>query len=105
MAGRARNRRAPSTSRLEAFPDLASLREGFEAEARNWWTLLSRLSPADIDADIELADGRGVRWPRPRWRILMHVLLHGMQHHADVARLLTDKGQSPGDIDFLFFEG
>ena len=40
----------------------------------------------------------------PRWRILSHVVLHGMQHSAEIAELLTLKGQSPGDIDFIFYD-
>jgi uncharacterized damage-inducible protein DinB len=94
----------PTPLASEAFPDLASLRAGFETEAARWREMLGRMSPAEIEGSLELADGRGVRLPRLRWRILMHVLLHGMQHHSDIARLLTDKGQSPGDIDFLFFQ-
>jgi uncharacterized damage-inducible protein DinB len=35
------------------------------------------------------------------WKTLQHVILHGMQHHAEICRLLTNAGQSPGDIDFL----
>jgi len=36
---------------------------------------------------------------------LQHLILHGMQHHTEIAQLLTLKGQSPGDIDFIFYEG
>jgi uncharacterized damage-inducible protein DinB len=39
-----------------------------------------------------------------RWRILQHLVLHGMQHHTEIAHGLTVKGHSPGDIDFIFFE-
>jgi uncharacterized damage-inducible protein DinB len=37
------------------------------------------------------------------WKTLQHVILHGMQHLAEVCRLLTNAGQSPGDIDFLSY--
>jgi uncharacterized damage-inducible protein DinB len=40
----------------------------------------------------------------PRWRIFQHLVLHGMQHHTELAQLLTAKGQSPGDIDFVFYD-
>ena len=40
----------------------------------------------------------------PLWRVLQHLILHGMQHHAELAQLLTAKGQSPGNLDFIFFQ-
>jgi uncharacterized damage-inducible protein DinB len=42
-------------------------------------------------------------WTFPRWRVLQHLALHGMQHATEIAQLLTVKGQSPGDIDFIFY--
>jgi uncharacterized damage-inducible protein DinB len=38
-----------------------------------------------------------------RWRVVLHLALHGMQHHAELSQLLTDYGHSPDDIDFIFF--
>ena len=32
-----------------------------------------------------------------------HVVLHGMQHRSEAAVVLTELGQSPGDIDFLTY--
>lgn len=85
------------------YPDLDSLRQGFESEKQAWQELLENLSEGDIQADIELTNWRGEPFVFPRWRILQHVVLHGMQHHAELAQLLTTKGQSPGNIDFLFY--
>jgi hypothetical protein len=31
------------------------------------------------------------------------VLFHGMQHHAEIAHILSEKGQVVGDIDFFFY--
>ena len=37
----------------------------------------------------------------PRWVILAHVVNHGTQHRAELARYLTERGTSPGDFDLL----
>jgi uncharacterized damage-inducible protein DinB len=35
--------------------------------------------------------------------ILNHVVLHGMQHRAEVALMLTDFGFSPGNLDYSLY--
>lgn len=87
----------------EDFPNLASLQVGFEQEQLAWQTLLDSLSGAEIEGVISLTSLAGQTYPIPRWRVLQHLILHGMQHHTELAQLLTAKGQSPGDIDFIFF--
>ncbi len=37
------------------------------------------------------------------WQMMVHVILHGMQHRSEVAAVLTQFGQSPGDLDTLGF--
>lgn len=37
----------------------------------------------------------------PRWLILAHVVNHGTQHRSELARYLTERGYSPGDLDLL----
>ena len=34
---------------------------------------------------------------------IMHVLLHGAQHRAEAAVLLSDFGRSPGELDYIDF--
>lgn len=85
------------------YPDLASIQVEAAGEQAAWEGLLESLSAAEIESEMSLTDRRGREWNMPRWRILLHVALHGMQHHAELAQLLTAAGQSPGDIDFIFY--
>ena len=89
----------------ETYPDLAALQAAFAEEETAWSNFLDDLSPVEIEATVELTTRRNTQFAAPRWRILQHVLFHGMQHHTELAQLLTAKGHSPGDIDFLFFTG
>ncbi len=92
-----------SSLRQEDFPDLTSLQIGFEREHLAWHALLDSLGAEEIEGNIDLTTWRGDMMTFPRWRILQHVILHGMQHHSELAQMLTAKGQSPGNIDFFFF--
>ncbi len=95
--------RQPSPLRQEDYPNLESLQMGFASEQLAWEGLLNQLGPEEIESSVDLTNLRGDTFTFPRWRILQHLILHGMQHHAELAQLLTTKGPSPGDIDFLFF--
>jgi uncharacterized damage-inducible protein DinB len=87
----------------EEFPDLAALRAGLAAEQAAWQALVDGLTDEQSAGDVELINWRGDRLTMPRWRILQHLVLHGMQHHAELAERLTAAGQPPGDIDFIFY--
>ena len=89
----------------ETYPDLAALQAAFAEETAAWDAFLEELSAGEIEDMIELTSLRNTQFTAPRWRILQHILFHGMQHHTELAQLLTAKGHSPGDIDFLFFRG
>jgi uncharacterized damage-inducible protein DinB len=84
-------------------PDLAAVCQGFAEEQAGWDALLERLTSDEIESpfDVQMRDGSVAKIPR--WHLMQQVILHGMQHHAELARLLTEHGQSPGDFDFLFF--
>jgi uncharacterized damage-inducible protein DinB len=93
-----------SPFKAEDFPTFESLQTGFKQEHAAWQALLDRLSDEEIEGDVRLTTRSGEIVDIPRWRILHHLVLHGMQHHAELAHLLTLKGHSPGDIDFIFYQ-
>lgn len=84
--------------------DLSTLQSAFADEQAAWQALLQRWSAAEIEGNVKLTNARGQTATIPLWRVLQHLVLHGMQHHTEIAQLLTAKGESPGDIDFIFFE-
>ena len=93
----------PQSLRREDHMELADLREGFEGEKAAWEQFLANLDDALIGEDIEPQSRPGRVFSFGRWKVLHHVLLHGMQHHAEIAQQLTQAGESPGDIDFIFY--
>jgi uncharacterized damage-inducible protein DinB len=90
--------------RAESYPDLAAIRAGLVEEQQAWLAMLDGLSPDQIEGDVNLTNYRGESSDTPRWLVLQHIVLHSMQHHADLAQLLTARGQSPGDIDLIFYD-
>jgi len=90
---------------LENFPDLYAIRTRWEGEQQAMLAYLSGLSPNEIEGDIQLTDRRGEVHRFRLWRVLVHVVLHAMQHHSEAAALLTRYGHSPGDLDFIFYNG
>jgi len=92
-----------SSLNRDDYPDLESLKLGFDREQTAWQAYLGSLSEEQIRSEIKLKRANGEERTFLLWRILQHVVFHGMQHHAEIAQILTEKGQSPGNIDFIFF--
>jgi uncharacterized damage-inducible protein DinB len=83
--------------------DLPALRGLAREENLAWSRFLDELEADTMQAEAEFSAGPGQVMRIPRWRVLHHVILHGMQHHAEAAQILTRHGSSPGDLDFIFF--
>jgi uncharacterized damage-inducible protein DinB len=79
------------------FPSVAAVAEHWrrdEKEMRDW---LDGLTDKELSSPAK-ADGLG---DFPLWFYLMHVVSHGIQQLSDAATLLSESGQSPGDLEFL----
>jgi uncharacterized damage-inducible protein DinB len=74
-----------------------------EVERDGWHALLATFDDVSVFGTIQ----RQTPWGAlelPIWQTLQHVILHGMQHLTELARMLTDAGQAPGEIDFLLYK-
>jgi uncharacterized damage-inducible protein DinB len=64
---------------------------------------VAQLTDADLTEPRALRDQQGDTIHETRWHMLMHLLFHSAQHRSEAAILLTRYGQSPGDLDFIFY--
>ncbi len=93
----------PSGLKAVDFPDPSTLIVGFKDERLAWERYLQALTDEQISGEFTITTRPGHEVTFELWRILQHLILHGMQHHSEIAKILTDNGRSPGDIDFIFW--
>lgn len=93
----------PAPLSVEEYEDLAALRRALEQEQSAWSELLANMDDKQVGEEVTLQARPGRTYTFGRWKVFYHVLLHGMQHHAEIADALTHAGHSPGNIDFIFY--
>ena len=96
---------SPSVMLQEAdFPSLASIVSRWQEEEKVMRAYLKLLTDDDLNKTISYTTASGQKsYQQKLSDILCHVVLHGMQHRSEMAAMLTNFGQSPGDIDFIIF--
>ena len=85
------------------FPTVASLEARWREEENATRTYLNRLSDGDMISHLRYTSSSGEPRDRILWHCLLHLVNHGTQHRSEAAALLTEYGQSPGDLDFVVF--
>jgi uncharacterized damage-inducible protein DinB len=85
------------------IPSLAELHSRWQAEEAALRAYLGGLSDADLERIVRYEIEGGVVRERVLWHCLVHVVNHGTQHRSEAAILLTNYGQSPGDLDFTVY--
>jgi len=82
------------------FPDLTTIRSFWDEEHARLLTYAGSLDEASM-AEVLSWDQDGQQWSAPRWAVIAHIVNHGSQHRAEMARYLTECGHSPGDLDLI----
>ena len=67
-------------------------------------TFVEQLTEAELESVLDYRDSKGNPYSRPLWQLMAHVVNHGTQHRSETAMALTACEQSPGDIDYVYFE-
>ena len=88
---------------VDEFPDLKSIQTRWDIEQYDMQAYLNSLTDENLQGVISYDIDDGTTRNRVLWHCLFHVVNHGMQHRSECAAMLTDFGQSPGDLDFVVF--
>lgn len=88
---------------IKDFPTQAALQERWVQEEHEMRAYLAGLRDEDLVARFKYTNSAGEPRSRILWHCLLHVVNHGTQHRGEAAALLTEYGQSPGDLDFTLF--
>lgn len=86
----------------EDIAGIDALTAMLEVEQKGWHELVATLDETKLFETFERESPWGMQ-TYTMWITLQHVILHSVQHLAELARMLTDAGHSPGDMDFLWF--
>ncbi|MGD9895363.1 MAG: DinB family protein [Dehalococcoidia bacterium] len=95
---------SPSMPNTGDIPDVDSLRQLWHEEAAAFREYLMTLDDGALEETVQFRRLSGeLSDPIARWVVVTQLVTHGTQHRSEAATLLTSYGQSPGDLDFLFF--
>jgi uncharacterized damage-inducible protein DinB len=85
------------------FPALDALQERWQVEQQAMRDYLGTLTDEQLNGTFRYIILGGIVRERVLWHCLLHAVNHGTQHRSEAAALLTNYGQSPGDLDFTLF--
>jgi uncharacterized damage-inducible protein DinB len=99
---RAQQAAVPSLDRT-ACATLAVLRDVWKNVDDANCRYVAELRADDLAAIVRYTNAKGEPQAYPRWQILLHQALHAAQHRSEVALLLSQRGHSPGWLDYLIY--
>ena len=94
---------SPSALPESDYPTLGILYAHWSEEEAAMRTYLHGLTDDDMQSMIDYKTTAGIQYSTALWQILTHVVMHGMQHRAELAHILSELGHSPGEIDLIMY--
>ena len=87
----------------EEFSTFESLRIRWAEEEKLLMAFVENVTEEKLNSNFNYKTTDGTPHAEILWQVMMHVVNHGTQHKTEAAAMLTDFGQSPGDIDMILF--
>ena len=87
----------------EDFPTFDSLHARWREEEKAMNSFIEGLTDEKLSGIIQYKTTKGVVMENVFWQVMAHLFYHGTQHRSEAVAILTELGQSPGDIDLIVF--
>ena len=85
------------------FPTFESLRTRWAEEEKLLMAFVEDVTEERLNSKFSYKATDGTPHERILWQAMAHLVNHGTQHKTEAAAMLTDFGQSPGDIDMIWY--
>ncbi len=85
---------------VETLPDLKAAHEFLAHEEMRMMDYLRELCDIELTAKIELGTAKH---QEEQWCILLHIINHGTEHRTEIGHYLTECGNSPGELGFMYY--
>ena len=85
------------------FPTFEALRTRWVEEEKLLMAFVENVTEERLNSKFSYKATDGTPHERILWHAMAHLVNHGTQHKTEAAAMLTDFGQSPGDIDMIFY--
>ena len=92
----------PPTLSAADFPTLEAVRRRWEELYPVRRAYIASLNEAKLNEPVLFVREQGSA-EIPRWQAMVQCANHGTQHRSEIAAMLTDLGQSPGNMDFVLY--
>ena len=85
------------------FPTFEALRARWTEEEKLLMAFVENVTEERLNSKFSYKATDGTPHERIIWQAMAHLVNHGTQHKTEAAAMLTDFGQSPGDIDMIVY--
>ena len=85
------------------FPTFESLRTRWAEEEKLLMAFVEDVTEERLNSKFSYKATDGTPHERILWQAMAQRVNHGTQHKTEAAAMLTDFGQSPGDIDMIWY--
>lgn len=89
---------------VEDLPDVMAIRARWGQLEIDLRAYLTSLDERDLDRMVShIVPRSGIDYTALLWNLIIHATYHGTQHRSEAAQMLTEYGQSPGNLDLPVF--